>query len=117
MVPRKGCLPTFREAALAPVSNMAINLVDPKTSGATHCLQRAMELAPESLARLVRGLKLVGWYQAAIEAQPGAAESDVEFQRYFRLVPGNGFERSPTHKQRLSLPRNMAFQLQPLWIA
>lgn len=86
----KAVCPAFREAALAPVSNMAINLpVNPETSRAA-LFARAMELAPESLARLVRGLKLVGWYQAAIEgAARLRAESDVEFQQYFRLVPGN----------------------------
>ena len=64
---------------LAPVSNIAINLpVDPETSRAA-LFARAMELAPESLARLVRGLKLVGWYQAAIEgAARVRAESDAE---------------------------------------
>jgi hypothetical protein len=69
---------------------MAINLpVDPETARAA-LFARAMELAPESLARLVRGLKLVGWYQAAIEgAARVRAESDAEFQQYFRLVPGN----------------------------
>ncbi len=85
----KAVCPAFREAALEPVSNMAINLPgDPETARSA-LFARAMELAPESLARLVRGLKLVGWYQAAIEgAARVRAESDVEFQQYFRLVPG-----------------------------
>lgn len=86
----KAVCPAFREAALEPVSNMAINLPgDPETARSA-LFARAMELAPDSLARLVRGLKLVGWYQSAIEgAARLRAESDVEFQQYFRLTPGS----------------------------
>lgn len=80
---------TFRQLATSPVEAMTRVLhQDDKTARAA-LFARAMELDADTLAGFVKHLRLVGWWSAAIEgAAKKRAESDVEFQRYFRLKPG-----------------------------
>jgi len=81
-----------RNKALEPIETMALTLpTDPETARAA-LFARAMELPAASLAGLHRGLRLVGWYTAAIEgAARLRAVDDVEFQQYYTLekTPGN----------------------------
>ncbi len=80
---------TFRNKALGPVEVMAQNLPAVDETARKALFARAMELPADQLAGLVKGLKMVGWYAAAIEgaARQRAAE-DPEFQQWYRMKPG-----------------------------
>ena len=80
----------FRDKALAPVEEVALTLPgDPETARAA-LFARAMDLPAKALAGAVRGLKLIGWYAAAIEgAAKLRAADDVEFQQFYRLKDGS----------------------------
>ena len=85
---------TFRQLATSPVEAMTRFLpTDDKTARAA-LFARAMELDADTLAGFVKHLRLVGWWSAAIEgAAKKRAESDVEFQRFYRLKPGSPREK------------------------
>lgn len=85
----KATCPKLQEKALAPIDRMTMQLpADDKTARAA-LFARAMECDADTLAGLYKGLRLVGWWVAAIEgAAKTRAKDDVEFQRYFRLKPG-----------------------------
>lgn len=81
---------TFRNKALAPVMTITTNLPADKEMARAALFARAMELPADTLAGLMKGLRLVGWYQAAIEgAAKLRAKDDAEFQKWYRLKEGN----------------------------
>lgn len=80
---------TFRQLATSPVEAMTRVLPQDDKTARAALFARAMELDADTLAGLYKHLRLVGWWSAAIEgAAKKRAESDVEFQQYYRLKPG-----------------------------
>jgi len=88
--PAKATCKALREVALEPVTRMATPALPADEKTARKALfARAMELPADSLAALVRGLKLVSWYADAIEgAAKTRADNDAEFQVFYTLKPG-----------------------------
>ena len=88
----KACCPALRSVALAPVEHMALTLPADDATARAALFARAMEMTPQTLTALYRGLKLVGWYQAAIE---GAMRKRVEEGEIpgFRMKPGQMREK------------------------
>jgi hypothetical protein len=86
----KATCPALRQTALEPVErlSMGVQSMDSKDAQAM-LFVGAMGCDAATLARHVKGLKLLGWYAAAIEgAAKKRAETDPEFQRFYRLKPG-----------------------------
>lgn len=83
----KAICPALRSVALEPVEHMALTLPADDATARAALFARAMEMTPHTLTALYRGLKLVGWYQAAIE---GAMRKRVEDGGIpgFRMKPG-----------------------------
>jgi len=83
----KAVCPALRSVALEPVEHMALTLPADDATARAALFARAMEMTPQRLTALYRGLKLVGWYQAAIE---GAMRKRVEEGEVpgFRMKPG-----------------------------
>jgi hypothetical protein len=83
----KAICPALRSVALEPVEHMALTLPADDATARAALFARAMEMTPQRLTALYRGLKLVGWYQAAIE---GAMRKRVEEGEIpgFRMKPG-----------------------------
>jgi len=87
--PANATCSTFRQLATSPVEAMTRVLPQDGKTARAALFARAMELDADTLAGFVKHLRLVGWWSAAIEgAAKKRAESDVEFQRYYRLKPG-----------------------------
>lgn len=88
----KACCPALRSVALEPVEHMALTLPADDATARAALFARAMEMTPQRLAALYRGLKLVSWYQAAIE---GAMRKRVEEGEIpgFRMKPGQMREK------------------------
>lgn len=92
--PANATCSTFRQLATSPVEAMSRVLPQDDKTARAALFARAMELDADTLAGFVKHLRLVGWWSAAIEgAAKKRAESDVEFQRYFRLKPGSPREK------------------------
>lgn len=88
--PANATCSTFRQLATSPVEAMTRVLPQDGKTARAALFARAMGLDADTLAGFVKHLRLVGWWCAAIEgAAKRRAESDVEFQRYFRLADGN----------------------------
>lgn len=85
-----GVCPALKETALEPVERMTMGLTSQSDETTRAALfARAMECDADILARLMKGLKLLGWYAAAIEgAAKKRAADDADFQRHYRLKPG-----------------------------
>jgi hypothetical protein len=83
--------PALTEKAVQPVESMALTLPADDETARAALFARAMEMPAEKLAGLHRGLKLVGWYVAAVEgAARLRAADDVEFQQYYRIETSLG---------------------------
>lgn len=81
-----GVCPVFRGEAIQPVERMTVNLnATDKERTKAALFARAMDLPAAELVELYEGLKLVGWYQAAIE---GAMRKRVEDG----AIPGYGMK-------------------------
>ena len=88
----KACCPALRSVALEPVEHMALTLPADDATARAALFARAMEMTPQRLAALYRGLKLVGWYQAAIEGAMRKRVEDGEITG-FRMKPGQMREK------------------------
>lgn len=92
--PANATCSTFRQLATSPVEAMTRVLPQDGKTARAALFARAMELDADTLAGFVKHLRLVGWWSVAIEgAAKRRAESDVEFQRYYRLKPGSPREK------------------------
>lgn len=87
--PANAACEMFRNKVQAPIVTMTQSLpANPETARAA-LFARAIELPADTLAGLVKGLKMVGWYESAIKgAAMARAADDAEFQQWFRLKPG-----------------------------
>ena len=81
----KAVCPALRSVALEPVEHMALTLPADDATARAALFARAMEMTPQRLTALYRGLKLVGWYAGAIE---GAMRKRVEEGE----IPGFGMK-------------------------
>jgi hypothetical protein len=86
----KAVCPALRKQALEPVVELAAPL--PSGEAKATLFQRALELTPDKLAELYRGLKLVSWYKDAVET---AMRQRVEAREVdgYTLKPGSVRER------------------------
>ena len=88
----KAVCPALRSVALEPVEHMALTLPADDATARAALFARAMEMTPQTLTALYRGLKLVGWYQAAIEGAMRKRVEEGEIPGY-RMKPGQMREK------------------------
>jgi len=114
--PANATCSTFRQLATSPVEAMSRVLPQDDKTARAALFARAMELDADTLAGFVKHLRLVGWWSAAIEgAAKKRAESDVEFQRFYRLTDGNEVREVTDAQAAFNLALSHALRLKSLW--